>query len=50
MYQNYPNFVNYPNNFNNYSNNQNFNKYSNPNDERFIGGLAFPFLLGGVTG
>ena len=24
--------------------------HTNPNDERFIGGLAFPFLLGGVTG
>ena len=21
-----------------------------PNDDRFIGGFAFPFLLGGVTG
>lgn len=24
--------------------------YSNSNDERLIGGFAFPFLLGGVTG
>lgn len=23
---------------------------SYPNDDRFIGGFAFPFLLGGVTG
>ena len=39
----YPNYYN--NYFNNYKNNQNY-----PNDERFIGGFAFPFLLGGVTG
>ena len=42
MYPNYQNMPkNYPNNFKN-------NMY--PNDERFIGGFAFPFLLGGVTG
>lgn len=23
---------------------------NNPNDERLVGGFAFPFLLGGVTG
>ena len=39
----YPNYYN--NYFNNYKNNQNY-----PNNERFIGGFAFPFLLGGVTG
>ena len=35
-----------------YPNYQNFNQYKQqyPNDERFIGGFAFPFLLGGVTG
>ena len=43
---------NYLNNYNyqpipNYQNKQ---IPTNPNDERFIGGLAFPFLLGGVTG
>ena len=36
-----------------YPNYQNIN-YKNssqyPTDERFIGGFAFPFLLGGVTG
>lgn len=32
---------NYP--YNNY-----VNRY--PNNDRFIGGFAFPFLLGGVTG
>lgn len=37
---------NYYNNYPNYY----LNKQTNPNDERFIGGLAFPFLLGGVTG
>jgi hypothetical protein len=29
-----------------YNNTNNFNK----NNDRFIGGFAFPFLLGGVTG
>ena len=41
MYPSYQNMPkNYPNNF----------RPSSPNDDRFIGGFAFPFLLGGVTG
>ena len=28
----------------------NINYYRRGNDDRFIGGFAFPFLLGGVTG
>lgn len=38
-----------PNNFNY---NQNFIQRipNNYNDDRFVGGFAFPFLLGGVTG
>lgn len=28
----------------------NYPMNTNPNDERLIGGFAFPFLLGGVTG
>ncbi len=44
----YPNYQNMPNNYpNNFKNNPNM---PYPNDERFIGGFAFPFLLGGVTG
>ncbi len=44
----YPNYQNVPNNYMpNYKNNPNM---SYPNNERFIGGFAFPFLLGGVTG
>ncbi|MEG2322462.1 MAG: hypothetical protein RSB71_03160 [Bacilli bacterium] len=48
MYQNIPNLpmnympyspVNYPNNM-----------AKNGQDDRFLGALAFPFLLGGVTG
>lgn len=38
----YPNYQNMPMN---YKNNSQY-----PNEERFIGGFAFPFLLGGVTG
>ncbi len=48
MYQNYPNNyynqLNYPNNYYNQTNQQ------NPNDDRFLGLFALPFLLGGVTG
>ena len=44
----YPNYQNMPNNYpNNFKNNPNM---PSPNDERFIDGFAFPFLLGGVTG
>ena len=25
-------------------------RYYNQNDDRFVGGFVFPFLLGGVTG
>lgn len=32
------------------SNTMQTNTYSNGNDERLVGGFAFPFLLGGVTG
>lgn len=32
----------------NYSNYNFKNRY--PNDDRFVGGFVFPFLLGGVTG
>ena len=46
MNQNYS--YNYPMNYN--PNNYNNSSYSS-NDDRFLaGGLAFPFLLGGVTG
>lgn len=34
---------------NNFGQNMPFN-YSNNNDDRLVGGFAFPFLLGGVTG
>ena len=44
MYTQNPNFP-----INNYQ--QNFsNKSHNINDDRLVGGFAFPFLLGGVTG
>lgn len=33
----------------NYNYNPNY-RPMNPNDDRLIGGFAFPFLLGGVTG
>lgn len=39
-YTNNPYPTNYPNNYNPYK----------QNDDRLIGGFAFPFLLGGVTG
>lgn len=45
MYNNYQMPYNRP--FNNNYNNMNYNKQ---NDDRLIGGFAFPFLLGGVTG
>ena len=32
------------------TNNYQYNMPTNQNDERLIGGFAFPFLLGGVTG
>lgn len=38
MNNKYNPYYNYPNN------------YNIKNDDRFIGGFAFPFLLGGVTG
>ena len=34
----------------NYRPNFNSNFGLNKNDDRFVGGFAFPFLLGGVTG
>lgn len=34
---------------NNYQQNMPYN-YSNNSDDRLVGGFAFPFLLGGVTG
>lgn len=39
----------YPYNNMMYQNNNNI-QYMNENDDRIIGGFAFPFLLGGVTG
>lgn len=39
----------YPN-FRNFSSYQNFRRPNYQNGDRFIGGFAFPFLLGGVTG
>lgn len=39
--------TNFP--INNYQQNMPLN-YQNSSDERLIGGFAFPFLLGGVTG
>ena len=52
MYQNYQGIPNYPNmnNYQNVPNYQNKQISNNPNDDRLIGGFAFPFLLGGVTG
>lgn len=41
--------TNYPNNYNNYYPTTP-NQMVNPNDDRLVGGFAFPFLLGGVTG
>ena len=35
---------------NNYRPNINPNFIQNKGDDRFVGGFAFPFLLGGVTG
>ena len=43
MYTQNPNFPT-----NNYQ--QNFSNKNNPGDDRIVGGFAFPFLLGGVTG
>ena len=55
MYTN--NYQNYPTSYSSY---QPYNhmmyqtndtmQYSNKNGDRFVGGFAFPFLLGGVTG
>jgi len=45
MYSNYQNMPMYRPNNRPPRPNSNF-----PNDDRFIGGFAFPFLLGGVTG
>lgn len=45
-----PNHFNYNQNYS-FNNNGNFPINSNlGQDERFVGGFAFPFLLGGVTG
>lgn len=43
------NFHNYGNSGNGYTPNYFLNK-KNGYDDRFVGGFAFPFLLGGVTG
>lgn len=47
MYQNYPMYYgpNRPD-----SNRPRPNPTGNANDDRFVGGFVFPFLLGGVTG
>lgn len=37
-------------NYNSYYNPNSYYQTSSNNDERLIGGFAFPFLLGGVTG
>lgn len=39
-----------PNNYSNYYNPNSYYQTNSNNDERLIGGFAFPFLLGGVTG
>ena len=39
-----------PNNYSNYYNPNSYYQTNLNNDERLIGGFAFPFLLGGVTG
>lgn len=39
-----------PNNYNSYYVPNSYYQTSSNNDERLIGGFAFPFLLGGVTG
>lgn len=44
MYREYVMPTNFPSTH--YSNNTSYYR----NDDRFIGGFAFPFLLGGVTG
>lgn len=36
--------------YRNYYQNTPYNQFPNQNDDRLIGGFAFPFLLGGVTG
>lgn len=50
MNQGYQNMSKMPNNNAMYGYYSPYKYNNNQNDERIIGGFAFPFLLGGVTG